>query len=135
MAIADAYTILGNDFKRQEYDRQRIQHSTSHLSRPLRPRPSTRTYGVHDPRMKEASLGPRRRATQAPGSHFNYDAHYQGHFGSASTLKSAEQEKRKQKQDLEAWRAELERGRAHTSQVFLLGVGLSIMASFAVFYH
>ncbi|KNE70166.1 hypothetical protein, variant [Allomyces macrogynus ATCC 38327] len=126
LALSEAYETLGNDHKRREYDRTRLRHSTSNLRHT--PRNSARNnvrerkYGVHE--------------AAARSKHYNHDAHQRGHYGMGDSKGSAwhqDRMERKRQEEYDAWQAELEKGRAHTKESWVLGIGLSLLALFAAF--
>ncbi|KAJ3368436.1 hypothetical protein GGF31_006397 [Allomyces arbusculus] len=127
LALSEAYETLGNDHKRREYDRTRLRRSTSNLRHT--PRNSARNsvrerkYGVHE-------------AAARSSKHYNHDAHQRGHYGMGESKGSAwhqDRMERKRQEEYDAWQAELEKGRAHTKESWVLGIGLSLLALFAAF--
>ncbi|KAL7749574.1 hypothetical protein RI367_005130 [Sorochytrium milnesiophthora] len=150
-AISDAYSTLGNDIKRREYDRQYLHHHTGTLRR-------------SSPFRSATTFTPNRRSTferRYPGGasyagsasangDFNYDEHARQHYGDTSAegagtgpthgrerghLRQSERDHRKQQHEYQEWRSRFHAGQQESWNFVTMTVGLTIVGCAFAFYR
>ena len=105
LEISEAYSVLGNDAKRVEYDRSRIGYraaqgtttgtgSSTHTGTGPRRGYTRENINPQDWILHRRS---HRNSNASSQSSYNYTAHQEGHYGSASEAREAEREQGKER--------------------------------------